>query len=61
MRGARVVLVLLAGAALLSGAASCRKAVQPGDPLAELTDAQRDDFKRGRDQFESVFVQKTGL
>ncbi len=41
----------------------CARAHVPklGDPLAQLTPAQREQFKRGRGQFEKMFTPETGL
>lgn len=40
---------------------ACRKAPTLGDPLDGLTAEQRDQFNRGRIQFEQVFAPETGL
>jgi len=42
-------------------AASCGKAMRPGDPLGGLSKAQRDQFNGGRVEFSRVFTPETGL
>lgn len=40
---------------------ACAEPPKPGDPLNGLTREQRDQFKRGRVEFERVFTPETGL
>ena len=47
------------GALLLT--AACRKAPELGDPLEGLTQQLRDQFNRGRVEFERVFLPEVGL
>lgn len=52
------------GAALvgsLSSISACRKAPQPGEPVNGLTREQREQFERGRVEFERAFTPETGL
>jgi CxxC motif-containing protein (DUF1111 family) len=55
---ALVILGIVWGLALIS---SCRKAPELGDPLRGLTREQRDQFTRGRGEFQRVFAPETGL
>lgn len=55
---------VLAGLLLFAGllfTLACAKAPEPGDPLQGLTREQREQFERGRAEFERVFVPETGL
>lgn len=55
---------VLAGLLLFAGllfTLACAKAPEPGDPLKGLTREQREQFERGRAEFERVFVPETGL
>lgn len=45
----------------MAAAAACAKALQPGDPLRDLTPEQRERFALGREVFERVFVPESGL
>ena len=47
--------------ALLLVAVGCQKPVKPGDPLPQLSKAERDRFNRGKVVFDSVFTPETGL
>jgi CxxC motif-containing protein (DUF1111 family) len=40
---------------------ACRAAPKPGDSLEDLTPEQRDQFERGRTEFQRVFTPDTGL
>jgi len=51
--------VVIVADLLLAGA--CREAAKPGDPLEGLTREQRDQFERGRAEFQRVFAPDTGL
>ena len=42
-------------------ALGCKKPVQPGDPLSDLTEQQLERFGRGKLVFDSVFTPATGL
>jgi CxxC motif-containing protein (DUF1111 family) len=46
---------------LLAPLHGCRRPLQPGDPVAGLSRAERQRFDRGRVMFDSVFVPATGL
>ncbi|MGH7573025.1 MAG: di-heme oxidoredictase family protein [Gemmatimonadota bacterium] len=54
--------VALAAALSAAALAGCPKAVpQPGDPLEDLSDAERERFESGREVFERTFTPPTGL
>lgn len=57
MRRATVTSFFLLGIA----ASGCARFVHPGDPISGLTPEQRDQFRRGRAVFDSVFTPETGL
>lgn len=60
MRRAATALTILALCSFVF-AAGCAKPSKPGDPLDGLTREQRDQFDRGRAEFERVFRPETGL
>jgi CxxC motif-containing protein (DUF1111 family) len=41
--------------------AACQKPIKPGDPLRDLTRAERESFDSGRVTFDAVFTPETGL
>jgi CxxC motif-containing protein (DUF1111 family) len=47
--------------ALLSLCAACPRAAEPGDPLPDLSAAERARFDQGRAVFDSVFTPESGL
>ena len=59
IRQRRIVGIVTAAAIPLL--AACPRTIAPGDPLPDLTDAERDQFERGRAVFDSVFTAATGL
>ena len=55
-------LATVATAVLMTGAlAGCPRRPEPGDPLRELSSAERAQFDSGRVRFEGVFTQQTGV
>src|ERR671919_2109296 len=61
MRPAATALLGLGPLGSLLSIPACRKAPALGDPLGGITAEQRDQFDRGRTQFERVFTPETGL
>lgn len=57
----RVARALAAAWLSLACAAACRRAPEPGEPLAGLSREERDRFDRGRAAFDSAFTPETGL
>ena len=57
----RVVTVTAFVTSGVLAAGACKKAPEPGDPIAGLTAEQMDMFERGRAVFDSVFTPETGL
>ena len=59
-RGASVLAALAVCICTLAGI-HCARTLKPGDPLEGLTHQQREQFNRGRTEFERVFTPQTGL